>query len=76
MPESGWYYGNHYPQTVTVNGKDYVLPKGFRSREFLTPLLKGRLWIQDYRGNDCDVRIINGQPCLISIRGVWDLKEE
>jgi len=66
-----------YKGAVTVDGHTFNLPPGFKAY-FLR--INRNKWdkskpsfITDRYGNDCDFRVINGQPCLISIRGVVEV---
>ena len=48
----------------------FILPPGFN-------ILRGAqtrdIYTIDMRGNECDLHIINGQVCLISMWGVWEI---
>jgi len=68
-----YYRGNPYPIKATLQGQEYILPKGFRVHVCQAPTLAGEHWVLDRRGDKCDFRTINGQPCLISALGVWDI---
>lgn len=70
---TGYYYGNPHPTKAKLQGVEYVLPKGFRAYTCQTPSLEGEQIVMDNRGRECNFRIINSQPCLISMGGVWDI---
>jgi len=68
-----YYYGHPYPVKAKLQGTVYMLPKGFRVYIKQSPSFAGQVGVIDHRGNDCDFRIVNGQPCLISTGGAWDI---
>ena len=68
-----------YSGTVTIDGHAIDLPAGYKAY-FLR--IKGNDWdmskpqaITDRRGWDCKFKVINGVPCLISVRGVVEAKQ-
>lgn len=73
MLKSGWKNGYPYPKIATLEGGRYILPKGFHVSNYSSTAISTKQTILDLHQNECEFRIINGQPYLISIRGVWYL---
>jgi len=71
MLSTGWHNGNPYPVVAKLQGADYVLPRGFKANIFNA--LTQNIVVTDDFNRICDFRIINGQPCLISVGGVWNI---
>ena len=56
-----------------LGGTEYHLPKGFTTSAKYSFTQAGDVKVYDFAGDECNFRIINGQPCLISMRGAWDI---
>ena len=64
---------NPYPVKACLNNTEYYLPKGFTTSATHSFTQAGEVKVYDFAGDECDFRIIGGQPCLISMRGAWDI---